>query len=389
MNTAITRENMDTAWLNYFRPADAMKAVISHVANLPSSKHEGHTMRVYRGGLKYFLEWASHAQPTKDMLTHFIAHMKHEKEWGNGKRGITASSISSRYLAPIRIYLKALAGQSINTRVDGTPLTLDDRHYVADIRDQLRAASEIPNPSADEKNNLPDLEAHGTRLTVGQINTVYNLCDRETLVGKRDLAFFYWLFNSAMRASEMSRVTLNKIKHDGDVYRIHVRGKGNNLTPKVIDHEGYVLLLEYVAAYNTVLNHDDPRRIGADTPVWQQIQFNDTPFPVGYQGRDDQSGLSTQSMRSICEKYSKLLSAELGIEINFTPHDWRRSYASVMKNNDGDIVDISQHMCHKSVDVTIRYVGPKTDWRKGLPGSRINQTLPPAPHQQHLPHAAG
>ncbi len=389
-STAITRNHMDTAWLNYFRPADAMKAVISHIANLPSSKHEAHTMRIYKGGLKYFLEWAQHEQPTRDVLLHFIAHLKHEKAWGAGKHGISASSISSRYLAPLRIYLKSLAGQSINNRSDGSPLTVDDRHYIGDIREQLRAAAAIPNPDPDTTNNLPDLEAHGTRLSIGQINTVYSMCNRTTLAGKRDLAIFYWFFNSAMRAAEMSRVTLNKIKFDGDVYRIHIRGKGNNMTPRVIDHQGYILLVEYIDAYNALLEPDDPRYIGRDTPVWRQIQFNDKPFPIGYQGRDNQRELSTQSLGAICAKYSKLLSAELGITISFTPHDWRRSYAKVMKDNDADIVDLSNHLCHKSVDTTIRYVGDRTDWRKGLPGTRITQSLPEAaPRQQHLPHAAG
>ena len=389
MNTAITRDHMDTAWLIYFDPVEAMKAVHNHIKNLPSSKHEGHTMRIYSGGLKYFFEWASNAQPTADLVTAFISHLKHDKAWGNGKHGISASSISSRYLAPLRIYIKKLAGQSVNSRRDGTELTLDDRHYIADIRQQLNAAAVVPNPKPDETNNLPDLEAHGTRLTVGQINTVYSLCNPTTLAGKRDLAFFYWMFNSAMRVAEMSRVTLNKIRREGDVFRIHIRGKNNNMTPRVIDQVGYDLLHDFIKAYNARLDFDDPRRINGDTPVWRTIQFNDEPFPAYYKGYDPQSGLSNQAMRQICTKYSEKLSRELGTEINFTPHDWRRSYAKIMKDNDGDIVDISKHLCHKSVDVTIRYIGPKQNWLKGLPGTRISQTIPVAPTNQHLPHAAG
>jgi Site-specific recombinase XerD len=387
-NTAITRQHMDTAWLNYFRPADAMHAVISHIANLPSSKHEAHTMRVYKGGLSYFLAWAGHEQPTHDLLNHFIAHLKHEKPWGGDKLGISASSIASRYLAPLRIYLRSLAGQSINSRVDGTNLTVDDRHYITDIREQLRAAAAIPNPDPDETTNLSALEAHGTRLNLGELNALYALCDRGTLRGKRDLAMFYISFNSAMRAAEMTRITLSKIKRDGDVWLIHVRGKNNNMTPPALDQQGYDLLLEYIEAYNNLLAFDDPRRIGVDTPVWQQIQFNDKPFPVGYQGRDNQAGICTQSIRAICERYSGLLSSALNKHIDFTPHDMRRSYAKIMKDDGADIMDISMQLRHKSIATTQRYIGPKIDRVKGLLSARVTQSLPDAP-AYHIPHAAG
>lgn len=380
MQTQITRDHINTAWMNYFRPPEAMKAVISHIANLPSSKYEGHTMRVYRGGLKYFLEWAGQEQPSRDLITHFIAHLKHEKKWGNGNLGISAASISSRYLAPIRIYLRALAGQSINTHVNGAPLTIEDRHFILDIREQLRAAASISNPDPDETNNLPDLEAHGTRLTIGELNALYALCNRATLRGKRDLALFYISFNSAMRAAEMTRTTLNKIKRDGDVFLIHVRGKNNNMTPPALDQMGYDLLIEYIEAYNATLASDDPRRIGPDTPVWQQIQFNDAPFPPGYQERDDQAGLSTQSIRAICKKYSGQLSQALNKTIDFTPHDMRRSYAKIMKDDGADIMDISFQLRHKSIATTQRYIGPKIDRKKGLLSARIAQHLPePAP----------
>ncbi len=390
MNTAITRQHMDTAWLNYFRPADAMHAVISHIANLPSSKHEAHTMRIYKGGLKYFLEWAGHEQPSRDNLNHFIAHLKHEKPWGTDKHGISSASIASRYLAPLRIYLRALSGQSINTRVDGTPLTIDDRHYVSDIREQLRAAADIPNPDPDETTNLSALEAHGTRLALGELNNLYALCNRATLVGKRDLALFYISFNSAMRAAEMTRITLKSIKRDGDVWLIHVRGKNNNMTPPALDQQGYDLLLEYIEAYNALLDFDDPRRIGVDTPVWKQIQFNDTPFPANYKNSNPQVGISTQSIRAICDKYSIKLSAALNKHIDFTPHDMRRSYAKIMKDDGADIMDISMQLRHKSIATTQRYIGPKIDRVKGLLSARVTQSLPDAPpHQQHIPFAAG
>src|SRR5690606_39582365 len=62
-------------------------------------------------------------------------------------------------------------------------------------------------------------------------------------------------------------------------YLIHVRRKRGNRDPISLDHRVYEIICAYVQRYNNTLSSDDPRRIGSDTPIWQAIQHNDTPFP--------------------------------------------------------------------------------------------------------------
>jgi integrase len=372
---AITDTPNSEKWLQYFRPADAINAVMYHIANLPSAGYEGHTARSYIGGLKYFLEWAQRDQPTLDMLSRFVAHLKHEKHHRN-KVGITTASISSRYLPPVRLYLKALAAQSITARNDGTPLSLDDRHTITDIREQFRLAASMKNPSPEQTSNLSALEATGTRLTLEELNLLYSLCDTSKLRGKRDLALFYVAFNTAMRAAELSRLTLSNIQYEVGFWLVHVRGKGGNMTPPVLDQKGYDLLRDYIESFNAVLLEGDIRRIGTNTPVWKPIQWNDTPFPADYQDWNPQSGLTPGALRAICNKYGVALSKVLQREISLSTHDTRRSYAKIMWDSGADIMDISLQLRHKSISTTQIYIGPRIDRRKGLLSSRVSQAIP-------------
>lgn len=377
-NTAISTvatNSHDSVWLKYFRPHEAIQAVLTHITNLPSSKYERTTARNYEGGLKYFLLWAQRDQPTLDLLNEFIAHLKYEKSY-RGKTGISTASIGSRYLAPIRLYLKRLASQSINACADGSPLTLEDRHMIADIREQFRLAAAIKNPAPDQTSYLSPLEATGTRLTLGELNMLYSLCDTTKLRGKRDLALFYVAFNTAMRAAELSRLTLDKLRYEDGLWLVHVRGKGNNMTPPALDQRGYDLLMDYVKAFNEVVGAKDPRSISRSTPVWKQIQWNDTPFPANYQDWKPEAGITSGAIRHICAKYSEALSEALNREIILTPHDMRRSYAKIMWDSGADIMDISMQLRHKSIATTQIYIGPRIDRRKGLLSSRVQQAVP-------------
>ena len=106
---AIIPQDVDTTWLLYFRPQDAYRDFLAELANMASSKTpEKHTWRVYNGGLKYWFDLVGQAMPTKSLVTQYITHLRHQKEWGQGKRGLAVTTIGSKYLAPLRKYLQAL-----------------------------------------------------------------------------------------------------------------------------------------------------------------------------------------------------------------------------------------------------------------------------------------
>jgi site-specific recombinase XerD len=389
--SAIIQQDIDTTWLNYWKPAEAYKDFFADLANMPSSKTpERHTMRVYTGGLQYFFECYGNAMPTKSLINRYITHLRHEKEW-RGNRGLSVSTIGSKYLAPLRKYIDFLASQHIQTRIDGSPLTNQDRNYIMDAREQMRAAINVKTPKDENTSNLAPLYQHGERLTVGQIQQLYDTCDVNSLAGLRDFAILYTGFTTGMRIAELRRMTLSKIKQSDACYLIHVRRKRGNRDPISLDHRVYEIICAYVTRYNNTLPSDDPRRIGADTPLWQAIQHNDTPFPHKYQDRSmHNTGISASAIRSVLKKRAEQANAGSLSEFpQFAPHDMRRSVASIAHQNGMGIPEIQALLGHKNGGVTLNYIGkppqPEKSLITNLPGINWNiPNIPNKPHQQEL-----
>lgn len=365
------KNTQDATWLNYFNQHQAIESVFAHIAALPGSKNkEQNTLRIYKSGLAYFLAWANQAMPTPDLLRKFIAHLRID-------RNCASNTIVSRYLAPVRHYIRALAGQCIILRLDGQPLTQDDRFFIQDAKDQFREAAALQAPKVVETSNLPPLWQHGNRLTLQQINQLYATCDMNTLAGRRDLAFLYIGFTSALRIAELQRLTLDNIKAGKDGLEIHVRGKRNNIDPVPLDETGYQLLLDWVNAYNAALpSRSDPRFIDQDIPVWQSLQHNDSAFPFGYKGIKNRDGISAQALRSILLKRCKQVRK---YDCNFpllAPHDMRRSAAALSHAAGMDYPDIQRLLRHKQLSTTFSYIGKAPDLSKSKLSALVNFSLP-------------
>jgi len=349
-------QDFDTTWLNYFRPEDAYRDFLAEVANMPSSKTpEKHTFRVYNAGLNYFLEKVGRAMPTKSLVTKYITHLRHQKTWGSGKRGLSVATIGSKYLAPLRKFLDFLAGQHIEARIDGTPLTNADRAFIMDAREHIRAAINVKTPKSEVTTNQSALYAHGERLTLSQVQQLYDTCDVSTLVGLRDLALLYIGFTTAMRVAELRRMTLAKIKKTETCYQIHVRRKRGNHDPIPLDATGYALILKWIERYNNALASDDPRRITADTPLWQAIQHNDTPFPLHYKGKQmHRHGMTPESIRYMLKKRCRLAGPDFPV---ISTHDTRRTVAATAAEGGMDLNLIQDLLGHKSLATTGNYIG--------------------------------
>jgi integrase len=363
---------VDTRWLQYFNQHQALEAVFAHIAALPSSKNkEQHTLRVYKSGLGYFLQWASQAMPTPDLLRKFIAHLRLDRD-------AKSTTISSRYLAPVRLYVRSLAGQHIASRINGEPLTHEDRFFIQDAKEQFREAAAMKTPKGDESSNLPPLWQHGNRLTLAQVNQLYATCDINTLAGRRDLAMLYIGFTSALRIAELQRLKLSNIKAGKDGWEIHVRGKRNNIDPVPLDNTAYKLILDWVSAYNDALPVGDPRFITTETSIWQSLQHNDTAFPIGYQGISNSEGISAQALRANLRKHCEQVR-----KYDFTfpilaPHDMRRSAAALGHSAGMDYPQLQRLLRHKQLSTTFGYVGKAPDLSKSKLSNYVNFTLPTA-----------
>lgn len=332
-------------WLNYFNRHAALAAVAAHVAALPSSRtDEQHTKRAYKSGLEYFSTWIQDDLPTPDLVRAFIAHLV--------QRNLSSSTIGSKYLAPLRHYLKNLANQMPD-------VTGAERDFVSDVREHLRQAAAIKTPKPETTTNIAPLwrpEFH--RLSINEVNATLRQIDRSPIDGQRDYALLHLAFSTGLRLAEMARITPNSIQPIGDGgYLITVRGKRSNSDPVPISADCYADVMAYIEAYNAPLSADDPRRIVGDVPVWQPLHANRYHFAIGR--HDPCKGLSHQSIRDLIGKRTL---AAIGKAI--APHDTRRTSAAIAYDSGMPITDLQSLLRHKDAAVTMHYVGTRPDFHK-------------------------
>lgn len=336
-------------WLQYFNPTLAALAVETHISKLPSDQRpEQHTRRVYQSGLKDFADWIGDRMPTPDLLDNYVAALI--------ERGLKSSTIGSKYLAPVRLFLKKLAGQYI------PGLTGAERDFVSDCRDFISRAAEVPTPKAATTTNVPALwRSDFKRLTKTEVNAVLRRINRSKLAGLRDYALMHVAFSTAMRLAEIASITLGCITMTDDAtrYLLNVMGKRGNTSPVPIPHNTYTALREYVEAYNSSLDNDDPRRIVGDVPVWQPLTRSSNYLVLGK--HDPCNGLAHQTIREIIGKTTEIA---LGSSRRIAPHDTRRTAASIAYDEGMPLPDLQQLLRHKNAAQTMEYVGVKPDYFK-------------------------
>lgn len=335
----------DHLWLQYFDRRAAWESVVAHVAGLPSSRtDEKHTYRVYASGVKYFFEWIGDELPTPDQVRAFIAHLV--------QRGLKSSTISSKYLAPLRHYLNRLADQ-LRPGLKG-----DERDFVSDCRDYIRQAAALPSPKAETTTNIAPLWGQGKRLDFKQVNAVLRHIDTTSIAGLRDYALLHIGFSTGLRLAELGRITLDSIKPTGDgLYLITVRGKRSNIDPVPVGAQAFADMMNYVNAYNEALPADDPRRITGDTPIWQPLHRDRFHFAIGR--HNPCKGMSHQAIRDMIAKRT---SAALGQAWALAPHDLRRSAAAIAYEDGMNVTDIQSLLRHKDAAVTMVYIGKRPDY---------------------------
>lgn len=358
-NDSIAREHaVDTRWLHFFKPRQAVAAVAAHVEQLPGSRTpERHTWRAYRDSLNYFLAWAGNHLPTEDLMSAFVAHLIKQK-------GLKPTTVANKYLAPIRLYLRKLAGQQI------VGYTGPDREYIADCREHLRAAAAVKSPRADVSTNIAPLwDPKFKRLTVAQVNAVLRGIDRTSRLGLRDYALLHIAFSTGLRLAELRRVTLAAITQQDAVYLITVRGKRSNYDPVPISARAHADLMAYVNAYNAGLAPDDPRTITSDMPVWQPLLKHENYVPLGVNNFHPSKGISNQAIRAVIAKRT---AEALGPDMALAVHDTRRTAAAIAYDAGMKLNDIQALLRHKDAAVTLRYVGTKPDYGSRLLGYLVD-----------------
>lgn len=252
----------------------------------------------------------------------------------------------TRYLASARHFCKALSHQYINPALDS-----DSRFTLMEIRQSVRNAADIPNPKSKVKTSQSALYSHGKRLAIDEAQRVLDLIDRSTVAGKRDAAILLTGFYTALRLSEITRMTRECIREEGPAdFSITVRSKGSKLEPRAIDRIAVRAIEDYFTAYNLHFTDGDPRRISKNAPLWRPLTRAERPY------ESEVDPLSTRGVARIITGRTEAA----GVRI--APHDLRRSWAAWADKLKMDRMDIKEQMAHESFDQTNEYIGTQRDF---------------------------
>jgi len=334
----------DYNWLKYFSPAKALEQVAAHIATLGSTGSTDNTKVIYNRGLSYFFQWTNaldnlaHPFPDTELVQRYIAHLMHSKPNQRGGNGLSARTIASKYMAPLRLYLQKLRLQRIDS---------GDAMEIIKYKNYLDEALAIKNPKSKKTTHQSALYAHGNRLTKSQVDSILSSFDLRNLRDKRDYALMYTAFTVALRLSELQRLTLADIQRVEDGYVTTVMGKRNNEDPTDFDPFALGLICEYIEAYNEPYEEGDPRRITRDTPIWQPL------LKGGKRKGNKATGMTNDGISRIVKRISRDV---LGFEIS--PHDCRRTYGAIARLENVSIDAIQRQYRHASLDTTMTYCGP-------------------------------
>ena len=347
-------------WTTFFNPNQAVAELFRHVSSRASAPTKN-TLSSYQISLAMYNEFAGDKLPTPELIRAYIYHLQHIRK-------MSVSSIMVR-LAPVRIYLKALASQpTIGYRGH-------DRDLITEYKEQIRAASEVRNPPPTSKSNYgPLFNPEFVRLEQNQVNLVLLKIDRYSLQGKRDYALLLTAFYTALRITELTRITPNSIAPLGDGYTVTVRGKRGIIDPVPLSKFAHMAIMEYVAAYNQAIQNmrDEtdnslyastiPPMIEGDVPLWQPIESDNSPMRVG-RGigtgfYDPCVGLLQKGIRGIIGNRTAFA---LGERFRLAAHDTRRTAAYIAYKGGMPLPAIQKLLRHKDASTTLKYIGASPD----------------------------
>lgn len=232
-------------------------------------------------------------------------------------------------------YLHSIDSHSISTRAQALA-ALKRLASVAHAHGQL---SEQENWSIAQV-SLDSKQTHrlGRWLSKDQIQKLYSLPDRSTVIGARDAAIFALLLGCGLRREEACRVTIGSYQaRDGRMCLVDLWGKGSKQRTIPV-----------------------PRRAVSDLDTWCAllansgllVQPNDPilrRLPKG--SLDLKQPLNDNGLWFIVKQYA----SELGVD--FSPHDLRRSMARAMRKAGAPLEQVQIILGHATLRTTERYLG--------------------------------
>lgn len=363
----------DLSWMDFFDTSAAIRDFVEHMESLPSHDTERNTYRNYASSLAQFFNFGQsralgltaerqqfsfesldevfmgikhgakanifHPLPTPQLMTAFYVWIK---ETG---KGISPATFNCKYMAPLRIYFRALLNQD-------NQMPLAEYMRFSELKGSITRAVSFKLKTPAKEIDSPLYET-GTRLNEQQVRAVMRSFD-DTLKGKQHAALFITAISSGLRLSELKRVSLDSLKRDGEVWTITVRGKGGKTAPVPVGQIVHDYIMDWVNTYNAT---DTPTPILPHEPIWRGL----TRYgKVSYHPSQTCYGV-VKTDRTIYDRIAAIVWDALGIK--FATHDTRRSCAALAYEAGMKLGDISKLLRHSNQATTSGYIGTPPDMK--------------------------
>jgi len=228
--------------------------------------------------------------------------------------------------------------------------------YLHALKGTAREAWALKQMDSEEFQHIKSVKTvRGSRLPAGRvlsnedINELLNTTESDrSEAGVRDYAMLLLLLSAGLRRTEV--VDLDCSSVDFKDLAIKVKGKGNKERIAFIDHATADALKYWI----------DQVRGEENGPLFCRIRKG---------GDVQRTRLSSQSVLYILQKRC----LEVGIELA-TPHDLRRTFATMMIDDGEDLITVRDSMGHASVETTQRYIRLNHDKRRKA-SAKLGQRL--------------
>jgi site-specific recombinase XerD len=314
-----------------------LQSAADHVAQshlLPSERSL--TARAYASAYQAFYLWAkqtNQALPSKIVLETWRDQMV--------KSGVPVSTVNAR-LAALRKLLDTAADLIVDVQ---WKLTLRDWSKVKSAK-VIHAADRIE-------------EDYGRRLTMAQVNQLFDLIGVDTLRALRDRAVVALGVGAGLRVSEIVGVTVRDVfftQHKG-VYGLRVRRAKHSKARIVVLGDANVWVLRMVREYCDASGLETHQP--SDLRVIRGVRKAraKTYSSIG-------AGLTTRQVQDLLSDYA--LSDETGAQFTVKPHDLRRTFAKLSHDQKMTFSALRDQLGHATIAQTERYVGTTIEWSERL-----------------------
>ncbi len=225
----------------------------------------------------------------------------------------------------VREYLDTLKKRSLTNSTLSRHLSSIKKFYKYLLRNEMSDKDAVINMSSPKRE-----EKIVGFLTLSEVDKVLNIDDKGDFTLFRDKIMFLFMYAMGLRVSELVSITTKMINKDSEVVRI--TGKGGKMREipllKIIftDWDMYMLKREKIMSEN--------------------LNSHNSLFINRFGNKMSDRGVR-DSMKRLIQNSN--------LNIDFSPHTVRHTFATHLLSNDAEIRGIQELLGHESISTTQRY----------------------------------